>query len=331
MTRTCERSGRRGVIGAFLFLLALSGLVGGRSADAWVGRGADVLTVLPSVRAVGVRVDTLLLGGYAQGSYTEAMRVLASDLSEPERVLVGQHLDKIFGAVVEQGGLGRAGRLRVAYERAVRPDGSTRSIRVLAAEAAVAGEMHTAFSFERDGKPGYYDPFGRLLDPEAWASPLQEPRVSSPFGLRRMHPILRRVLPHTGVDYASRVGTPVFATGDGIIAYAGRRGGYGNLVEVQHPSGYSSRYAHLSAIRAGVAAGRLVRQGEVIGQVGMTGLATGPHLHYEVRRLGQPIDPARFSAERGIGVDLGTVPGWPAARQQLGGLLARTPALVQGR
>jgi len=284
---------------------------------------------LPPVRAVGMRVDTLFVGGYAGGSFTEAMRVLASDLSAGERAMVGRHLDRVFAGVVEAGGLGRSGRLRVTYERSLRPDGGTRAIRVLAAEAAVAGALHTAFYFEREGRPGYFDPSGRSLDPGAWAGPLAEARVTSPFGPRRMHPILRRPLPHTGVDYAAALGAPVRATGDGVVVFAGRRGGYGNLVEIQHPSGYSTRYAHLS--RVSVERSRAVRQGEVIGAAGMSGLATAPHLHYEVRRHGAPVDPQRLAGGAGVSTDLAVEPRWSVERRRLSGLLARVPTVAASR
>jgi murein DD-endopeptidase MepM/ murein hydrolase activator NlpD len=284
---------------------------------------------LPTAHAVGVRLDTLMLGGYASGSFGEAIRVLASDLSAAERAMVAQHLEKVFGNRVEEGGLGGAGRLRVAYERARRPDGSTRSVRVLAAEAAVAGRLHTAFYFERDGEPGYFDQFGRPLDTDGWTSPLRGARVSSPFGMQRMHPILNRVLPHTGVDYAAPTGTPVHVTGDGVVIAAGRRGGYGIMVEVQHPSGYTTRYAHLSRLGAGVAEGGAVRQGEVIGHVGATGLATGPHLHYELRSHGRPLDPLRGAGGPGTARDVAGAPEWPREQGRLTGLLARTPSLVQ--
>jgi murein DD-endopeptidase MepM/ murein hydrolase activator NlpD len=286
------------------------------------------IPTLPAAHAVGVRLDTLLLGGYAAGSFSDAIRVLASDLTETERVMVGQHLEKVFGGRVDAGGLGRSGRLRVAYERALRPDGSTRAVRVLAAEAAVAGRLHTAFLFERDGEPGYYDQFGRALDVVGWASPLPGARVNSPFGRQRMHPILNRVLPHTGVDFAAPAGTPVQVTGDGAVSVAGRRGGYGIMVEVQHPSGYTTRYAHLSRLASGVAEGRPVRQGDVIGYVGMTGLATGPHLHYELRSQGRPLDPQRGSAGPGSTREVGGVAGWPREQSALTGLLSRTPSLV---
>ncbi|HET7322675.1 MAG TPA: M23 family metallopeptidase [Longimicrobiaceae bacterium] len=281
---------------------------------------------LPAAHAIGMRVDTLLLGGYAHGSFADAVQTLSSDLSPEEREMVGRHLERIFADVVPRDELGDAGRLRVAYERTVRPDGTTRAIRVLSAEAAVAGEMHTAFYYERDGRPGYYDPFGRSLDEHEWAKPLHTAlRITSGFTATRMHPILHRLLPHTGVDYAGRIGTPVHATADGVVISAGPRGGYGNMVEVRHPNGYSTRYAHLSRIDPAAVPGTQVRQGEVIGYVGMTGMATGPHLHYEVRRNGHPVNPLRVSAGSGPVRQIGADSAWAAQRMRLSRLLARTP------
>lgn len=286
-------------------------------------------TLLAPVHAAGITVDTLFVGGYARGSFTEALHVLATGISPEERELVGQHLDKIFAGILDQEGLGYVGRLRVAFERTLRPDGSARAIRVLTAEAAVAGEVHTAFYFEREGKPGYYDPFGRSLDEQPWAGPLEHLRVSSGFGLRRLHPILRRVLPHNGIDYAAASGTPVRATADGVVSGAGVRGGYGNLVEIQHPNGYTTRYAHLSRVAAGVRPGMPVRQGDLVGHVGMTGLATGPHLHYEVRRGGRPVDPNGMVVDAGLGRRLATEDSWARERVRLSHLLARTPSLLR--
>lgn len=310
------------LVGAF-FVGAFASMAGRPREQA-----APLPVALPAARALGIRTDTLLVGGYARGTFTDALHTLASDMSADERVLVGQHLDKIFAGVIQEDGLGRAGRLRVAYERAVRPDGSTRAIRVLTAEAAVAGQLHTAYYYEHDGKPGYFDPFGRSLDERAWAGPLPAMRVTSGFGSRRMHPILRRILPHTGVDYGAAAGVPVRATADGMISAAGRRGGYGNLVEIQHPNGYSTRYAHLSGFAGGLRRARWVRQGEVIGFVGMSGLATGPHLHYEVRRDGRPVDPVRVTTVGAIASDLTVDPVWSAERKRLARLLARTPSVL---
>lgn len=300
-------------------------------------RGADaatrspVLPLLPAVDAIPIQIDTLFLGGYARGSFTEAVGTVAGDLSSGERTMIGRHLDRVFPNLLVADGMGSGGRLRLAYERVSRPDGSTRSIRVLAAEAAVGGELHTAFFFEEGERPGYFDGVGRSLDARAWAKPLQVLRVTSPFGMRRMHPILQRALPHTGTDYAASEGAPVYATGDGSVSFAAQRGGYGNLVEVQHPNGYATRYAHLSRIAPGVHANTPVRQGEIIGYVGMTGLATGPHLHYEVRRRDRPVDPETVSPLEGPAAEIGTDLAWRRERRELGRLLARAPRLVSSR
>lgn len=285
---------------------------------------------LPAARAVPVHIDTLLIGGFARGTFREALATVASDLSDAEREMVGRHLDKIFLPILEGKALQSGGRLKVAYERTRRPDGSTRAIQVLAAEAAVGGGLHKVFFYEHGDQPGYYDDFGSTLEEKPWQGPLDVMRVTSGFKMDRMHPILRRVLPHTGIDYAATHGTPVRATADGSVSYASERGGYGNMVEVQHPNGYATRYAHLS--RIGVRPYQAVRQGDVIGYVGATGLATGPHLHYEVRRKGQPVDPAlamAYATATTTAVDYDLA--WRTERRTLSSLLARTPTIVSRR
>ena len=147
--------------------------------------------------------------------------------------------------------------------------------------------------------------------------------------MRRMHPILQRELPHTGTDYVAALGTPVHATADGSVSEAGERGGYGLMVEIQHPNGYTTRYAHLSAIS--VQAGAPVQQGDLIGFSGMTGLVTGPHLHYEVRRQGRPVDPEGAAAQARLAADVGFDARWGQERRSLARLLARTPTLVRAR
>lgn len=284
---------------------------------------------LAPVAALGVRLDTLLLGGYASGSFSDAVAMLGGDLSAEERLLIGQHLDRIFADVVTDEGLGRSGRLRLAYERAARPDGTTRSIRVLGAELASAGRVHTAYYFEAEGGAGYYDAFGRPVDASVQLKPVRVARVTSPFGNRRLHPILQRYLPHTGVDYAAAAGEAVLATSDGIVLAAGDRGGYGLMVELQHPDGHGTRYAHLSRIAEGVAPSRSVVRGQVIGYVGMTGLATGPHLHYEVRRRGQPVDPEVAMDAALFGSGVGGEGGWSEERRRIAALLARAPVVAR--
>jgi murein DD-endopeptidase MepM/ murein hydrolase activator NlpD len=202
-------------------------------------------------------------------------------------------------------------------------------VRVLGAELAVAGRLHTALYFERAGHPGYFDAFGRGLDPMAWTGPLKVTRVNSAFGERRLHPILGRVLPHTGVDLAAGLGEPVHAAADGVIVSAGNRGGYGLLVEVLHASGYSTRYAHLSRLGSAIAPKRAIRRGDVLGYAGMSGLATGPHLHYEVRRQGQPIDPQGIIGDPALAADLAGDPQWPMERRRLSALLSRAPTVLR--
>lgn len=313
------------LLGSFLILVVTGVTIGARDRPA---TAAERPVSLPAVRAVGLTIDTLYLGGYTRGSFAEAVRVLASDLSDSERQMVGQHLDKIFLPVLSEDGMGSTGRLRLVYERSRRPDGSTRSIQVLAAEAAVGGKLNTAFFFEQGPRAGYYDEMGRSLEPAPWSRPLAGARVTSPFRMDRMHPILRRILPHTGVDYGAPAGTPVRATADGVVAHAGVRGGYGNLVEIHHPSGFSTRYAHLS--RIAVPMGTPLRQGDLVGWVGATGLATGPHLHYEVRRRGLPVDPESVHPG-GPFTDLTRTPDWARARGSLSSLLSRAPSILSRR
>ena len=314
---------------ALIAALALALASGAALADPQAGLPVEGPPRLAAVRAVPALTDTLLIGGYARGTFREALRTVASDLSETEREMVGRHLDKIFLDILQGKALQGGGRLKVAYERVRRPDGATRSIQVLAAQAAVGGGLHTMFFYEHGDQPGYYDDDGRSLEQHPWTGPLDVLRVTSGFRLDRMHPILRRVLPHTGIDYAAAYGTPVRATADGSVSFAAVRGGYGNLVEVQHPNGYATRYAHLS--RLAVREHQPVRQGDVVGWVGATGLATGPHLHYEVRRKGQPVDPAVAAAfetpTETVGYDL----AWRNEQRALGRLLARTPTVVSRR
>jgi murein DD-endopeptidase MepM/ murein hydrolase activator NlpD len=290
---------------------------------------APALTVLPAARALpGVIVDTQFIGGYAKGSFGQALQSVAGDLSGAEREMIGHHLDKIFLPLLRQQGMPNGGRLRLAYERTRRPDGTTRAIQVLAAEAAVGGSMYTVFLYDHGDRPGYYDDWGRSLDPVPWTGPLPSMRVTSRFASDRFHPILHRVLPHLGVDLAAAYGTPVRAAADGSVSWASPKGGYGNLIEITHPNGYATRYGHLSAIAQGVRPGAPVRQGDVIGYVGATGLATAPHLHYEVRRKGVPVDPQLVQPSGQSTQDVGYDLGWRQDRASLAELLARAPQVV---
>jgi len=155
---------------------------------------------------------------------------------------------------------------------------------ILAATFINQGKTYQAVRYtDGSGVADYYSPEGRNMRKAFLRTPVEYTRISSGFSLGRLHPILNRIRAHKGVDYAAPTGTPVKATANGKIIFEGRKGGYGNTVIVQHGNHYSTLYGHLSRFSSGLSSGSSVRQGQVIGYVGMTGLATGPHLHYEFR------------------------------------------------
>ncbi len=147
-----------------------------------------------------------------------------------------------------------------------------------------------------NGRLGYYDLNGHPLRKQFLRSPLKFSRVTSRFSMSRYHPVLKRRMPHYGVDYGAPVGTPVHATADGTVTRAGRNGGGGNMVTVRHTNGYETNYLHLSRYGKGVRRGVRVSQGQVIGYVGSTGLSTGPHLDYRVKLNGRWINPLTISS-----------------------------------
>jgi murein DD-endopeptidase MepM/ murein hydrolase activator NlpD len=147
-----------------------------------------------------------------------------------------------------------------------------------------------------NGRLGYYDLEGQPLRKQFLRSPLKFSRVTSRFSMNRFHPVLRRSMPHYGVDYGAPVGTPVHVTADGTVTFAGRKGGGGNMLTVRHTNGYQTNYLHLSRYGKGVRRGTRVSQGQVIGYVGSTGLSTGPHLDYRVTLNGKWINPLRISS-----------------------------------
>ncbi len=155
---------------------------------------------------------------------------------------------------------------------------------VLAAAFVNQGREYRAVRYtDPSGVTSYYTPDGRSMRKAFLRAPLEFSRVSSGFNSARMHPILNRIRAHKGVDYAAPIGTPVRAAGDGVIRFAGVMGGYGNLIEIEHTHSITTVYGHLSRFAHGMRPGTRVTQGTVIAYVGMTGLATGPHLHYEYR------------------------------------------------
>uniref|UniRef100_A0A7C6A857 M23 family metallopeptidase n=1 Tax=candidate division WOR-3 bacterium TaxID=2052148 RepID=A0A7C6A857_UNCW3 len=160
------------------------------------------------------------------------------------------------------------------------------------------GDYYGVFFEDPEGHKDYYDLEGKSLRKAFLRSPLRYSRISSYFSKARFHPILRIVRPHHGVDYVAPQGTPVSVIGDGQVTFAGFRGGYGRLVEVRHRNGFVSRYGHLSGLAKGIRTGVRVAQGQRIGYVGATGLATGPHLHFELLKDGNWVNPLRIIPPR---------------------------------
>jgi murein DD-endopeptidase MepM/ murein hydrolase activator NlpD len=175
--------------------------------------------------------------------------------------------------------------------------------RILAAEYAGERASSRAIRYvDEAGNLDWYDDSGRSVRRAFLKSPLSYRRISSYFSARRRHPILKRVMPHWGVDYVAPQGTPVSALGAGVVTFAGRRGGYGNYVEIRHNSTYTTCYGHLSKFGRGIRRGVRVEQGDVIGAVGATGLATGPHLDFRVKKNGSFVNPLRIESPAGRSV-----------------------------
>jgi murein DD-endopeptidase MepM/ murein hydrolase activator NlpD len=158
-------------------------------------------------------------------------------------------------------------------------------------EMVLSGTRFRLYRYQlADGEPGYYNALGEDIRKALLRTPIDGARVTSGFGMR-LHPLLGYSRMHRGVDFGAPAGTAIYAAGDGVVSRAGRVSGYGNYVEIEHNAQYATAYGHLSAFARGLHEGERVRQGEVIGYVGMSGMATGPHLHYEVHYQGVQIDP----------------------------------------
>lgn len=190
--------------------------------------------------------------------------------------------------------LRRGDRFSAIYEVQFHQGEPVKTGRLLSAEFINQGKTFQAVWFQNpDGEGGYYTPDGKNIRKAFLRSPLEFSRVSSGFSLARFHPVLQTWRAHKGVDYAAPTGTRVKATSHGIVEFVGRQGAYGNLIVLRHQSKYTTWYGHLSRFAPGLRKGQRVSQGDVIGFVGATGLATGPHLHYEFRTNNVHQDPLR--------------------------------------
>jgi hypothetical protein len=274
------------------------------NADRWVRVERGEVGWLGIEVETPVQLDTIQIVGEITSDLWSAV-VLHPGLDEMprgDRARVIDLMDRVFQWQLDFSRQIRSGdTYRLAFEREVRPDGSLRSGRILAAEIVNRGRpLHAIwFDLHDDGTGGYYDLDGESLRRAFLKAPLEFRRISSAFNMNRFHPILQTRRPHIGVDYAAPTGTPIKATADGVVTIRGVQGGYGNLVEIRHSGGFRTRYAHLNGFAQGYRVGDRVSQGQVIGYVGMTGLATGPHLHYEMHRNGSPVDPLNVDIPSG--------------------------------
>jgi murein DD-endopeptidase MepM/ murein hydrolase activator NlpD len=240
-------------------------------------------------------VDTVLVRATVASSLYEAVEDGARDLlSARARSELAWTIADIYEYRVDMSReLQEGDEVRVLFERSTAPNGAQRVGTVFAAGLQRAGrEIEAIRLVGEDGRTRYYDQEGRSLATAFLKAPLQFRRISSNFG-RRKHPVLGTWRQHQGMDYAANSGTPVRSIGDGVVIFAGRKGGYGNAVEVRHPNGFVTRYGHLRGFAKGISRGARVDISETIGYVGMTGLATGPHLHFEVLVNGVQRDPRR--------------------------------------
>jgi len=296
----------------------LSRLTAGRSVLAQVTSSGRLLLYrymvdndrLISVERVGgefrvkeepVRLDTrmVLRSGEIRSSLFGA-----TDAAGIPDSIASQIADIFSGDIDFHRDLRRGDRFSVVYEAFYHNGATVKTGRILAAEFVNQGKPHRAVYFQDpQGRDGYYTPDGQSMKRAFLKSPIPFSRISSGFSSARLHPVLNTWRAHKGIDYAAPTGTPIRAVADATVSFAGRQGAYGNLVTLEHHRPYSTAYAHMSGFANGIRKGARVRQGEIIGYVGSTGLATGPHLHYEFRVNGEQKNPLALNLPTSIPLD----------------------------
>lgn len=310
--------------------VSAAGPSGGRS-SAQTG----VIRLPPAVVTGGPAVDTIVVAGRIRSNLYAALDSSASRvLPQRARWQLAWLVADVFEYRVDMSRDLRPGDgFRVLFERTTSPDGGDKVTRVLASTMVLSGDTLTAVRFVPrtpvGGAGDYFDRRGRSMRAAFLRAPLEFRRISSTYG-RRLHPILGEWRDHKGTDYAAPLGTPVRAIGDGVVLFAGRKGGYGNVVEIRHRNGYVTRYGHLLRFAARTRAGSRVTIGTTIAFVGMTGLATGPHLHFEVLVGGVARDPRVALRDRGAGEPVPAIdrPAFQRAERELLAALARQPEPV---
>ncbi len=288
-----------------------------RSDSLWTTRIESVPFVMDTVRISGA-IESSLWSARLSGDLERFGR---KDFEE----LVYDLADIYAWKVDFTRDLRRGDGLRVALERKVRPDGSIRSRHFLAIELRNGDRVLRAIPQPRPGgRFAYFDEEGRSLRGAFLRYPVPY-RITSHFTTRRFHPLLKQWRAHEGIDYGAPAGAPVEATASGVVTRAGWMGAYGRLVELRHPGEIRTRYAHLSSIPDDVQPGAHVDQGQIIGRVGSSGLATGPHLHYEFLLNGRHRDPLTVELPNAPSIDASQLAGFRRDRDDALALLYGVP------
>src|SRR5690554_1698051 len=268
---------------------AANSLIVERSADGYKAyKAVSSLTTLPTLKSA--EITSSLFGA------TDAAGI-------PDRIAI--QMAEIFSSEIDfHTDLRKGDHFNVIYESQYRNGHFVRSGQVLAVEFTNQGKTHRAIMYRSpDGQVNYFTPEGKSLHKSFLRSPLEFTRISSGFSLGRFHPVLQKMRAHKGVDFAAPTGTRVKAASDGIVSFVGVKGGYGKVVILKHQNNMSTLYAHLSRFATGLRRGQRVSQGQIIGAVGMTGLATGPHLHYELLVNGRHVDPMKVALPTAASID----------------------------
>ncbi len=248
-----------------------------RQGDSFEARVIDKPLEYRTARATGIINDSLFLSAQRAGMSDKLTMELAG--------IFGWDVD--FALDIRQGD-----SFAVIYEEIFLNGEKVRDGKIIAAAFTNRGKTYQAIRYtDAENRTGYFSPDGRSMRKAFLRTPVEFSRISSRFNLSRKHPVLNKIRAHRGVDYAASSGTPIKATGDGKVIHKGTKGGYGRTVIIQHGSSYSTLYAHMSKYARGVRSGKRVKQGQIIGYVGKSGLATGPHLHYEFRVNGAHRNP----------------------------------------
>jgi murein DD-endopeptidase MepM/ murein hydrolase activator NlpD len=258
-----------------------------------------------------------------QGTITSSLFGAVNDAGEQDQLALD--LADIFAWDIDfHTELQKGDSFKVAVEKMYLDGRLSRYGRILSAEFVQGDRTLRAVRYDGQESQGYYAPDGTPLRKAFLRSPLKFSRISSGFTQSRFHPILKTMRPHYGVDYAAPIGTPVMASGDGVVILAGWDGGYGKTVKIRHPNGYQTLYGHLSRIN--VKAGQRVSQEQYIGAVGMTGLATGPHLDYRMIKGGVFLNPLKIQSPRAEPVPRAERAAFEATRDRVLALIERAPA-----